>query len=172
MKKILALLLAMVMVLALAACGGGSAEEPAAAPVEEPAAEAVVPDAAAPVKPEVPAEPEAPAAEAGDASGEMGVASGEMGDASGEASGAPSGDPPEGTHPDAELVEPTADYSKDLDGYKAYAIDALKTDPGAPAASKDEMIANIEAAESADDDAFGKLTEPGRILVYEDFLAF
>ena len=38
MKKILALVLALVMVLALAACGGGSApaaEEPAAAPAEE-----------------------------------------------------------------------------------------------------------------------------------------
>lgn len=166
MKKILALLLALAMVMALAACGGGAAEEPAAAPVEDSTAAAVVPEAAAPeaaaVEDSAPAE--APAeAPAGDASGEM---------ASGEASGAPSGDPPEGTHPDAELMEPTADYSKDLDGYKAYAIDALKSDPNAPAASVDEMVANIEAATDPTDDAFRKLTDPGRILPYEDFLAF
>lgn len=156
MKKILALLLAIVMVMALAACGGGSAEEPVAAP-----AEAVVPDAVAPVEAEVPAEPEAPVEEVGDASGEMG-----------EASGAPSGDPPAGTNPPAELMEPTDDYTKDLDGYKAYALDALATDANAPAASVAEMAANIEAAVSADDDAFGKLIEPGRILNYEEFLAF
>ena len=71
MKKILALLLALVMVMALAACGGGSA------PAEEPAAEAPVEEAAAPAAPEAPeapaepaAAPEAPA-DAGDASGEM-----------------------------------------------------------------------------------------------------
>ena len=59
MKKILALLLALVMVMALAACGGGSApaEETAPeAPAEEPAA--------APEAPEAPVEE--PAAEAGD----------------------------------------------------------------------------------------------------------
>ena len=60
MKKILALLLALVMVMALAACGGGNApaaEEPAA-----PAEDAAAPDAAAPEA----AAPEAPAEEAGD----------------------------------------------------------------------------------------------------------
>ena len=76
MKKLIALLLAVVMVFALAACGGSNeapaAEEPAA---EAPAAPAAEPDAAVPEAPA--AEPEAPAAEpAGDASGEMG-ASGE-----------------------------------------------------------------------------------------------
>lgn len=61
MKKILALLLAMVMVCALCACGGDKADEPAAAP------EAPVADNAAPA-PEAPAAPETPAE--GDASGE------------------------------------------------------------------------------------------------------
>ena len=69
-------------------------------------------------------------------------------------------------------MEPTADYSKDLAGYKAYAIDALQTDPNAPAVSVPEMIANIEAATDPSDDAFRKLSDPGRILTYEDFLAF
>lgn len=147
MKKTLALLLALVMVVAVAACGADPVEEPAAA------SEAAAPVAAAP-------------APAGDASGEP------SSEASGEASGAPSGEPPAGTHPDSELMEPTAAYSKDLDGYKAYAIDALKTDPLAQAATMDAMIANIEAAADPSDDAFRKLSDPGRILVYEDFLNY
>jgi len=59
MKKTLALILALVMVFALCACGGGSkAEEPAAPAAEAaPAAPAAAPDAAAPAA-------EAPAAEA------------------------------------------------------------------------------------------------------------
>ena len=54
MKKLLALLLALVMVFALAACGGGGND----APAEPEAPAAAEPDAAAP---EAPAEPEAPA---------------------------------------------------------------------------------------------------------------
>ena len=56
MKKLIAMLLALVMVLSLAACG---ASEPAPAPTEAPKAEAP----AAPEAPEAPAEPEAPAVE-------------------------------------------------------------------------------------------------------------
>lgn len=147
MKKILALLLALVMVAAVAACGSAEEATPAEASAEAAPAEA----------PAAPAE-----APAGDASGEP----------SGEASGAPSGEPPAGTHPDAELMEPTDAYTKDLDGYKAYAADALKTDPHAPADAVPEMLANIEAATDPSDDAFRKLSDPGRILTYEDFLNF
>ena len=66
MKKTLALILALVMVFALCACGGGSkAEEPAAPAAEAPAAApAAAPDAAAPAA-EAPAA-EAPAAEGDD----------------------------------------------------------------------------------------------------------
>ena len=48
MKKILALVLAMIMMLALVACGG-TEEAVEAAPAEAPAAEAAAPEAAAPV---------------------------------------------------------------------------------------------------------------------------
>ncbi len=79
MKKILALALACMMVLALAACGGSApAEAPAEAPAQAPAAEAPAPAAEAP----------APAAEA-----PAGDASGEMGEGSDEPSSEPSGEP-------------------------------------------------------------------------------
>ena len=80
MKKFLALALALMMILALAACGDTAAEAPAeaAAPVED-AAPAEAP-AEAPAGDAAPANDSAP----GDASGEMGDASGEMGDASNE----------------------------------------------------------------------------------------
>lgn len=51
MKKLIALLLALVMVFALCACGGGKTEEPAEAPAEAPAEPAAEPDAAAPAEP-------------------------------------------------------------------------------------------------------------------------
>lgn len=158
MKKSLILLLALVMIMALTACGGGSAAEPTAAPAEAPAAEAAAPtapeDAAAPA--EAPAE-----APAGDASGEP----------SGEGSGEPTGEG-EGAHNSAELMEPTADYSKDLEGYKAYAMEALRTDANAPADIVADTLASLEAATDPTDAAFTMLTDAGRILSYEDFLAF
>ena len=159
MKKILALLLALVMVMALAACGGGSApaeetapeapvEEAAApeAPVEEPAAPAEEP--AAPVE-----EPAAPADPAGDASGEMGEASEE-----------PTGEPV------AELYDP-AGYDKDLEGYKAYVIDALRSDEHAPAEIIEMTVETITAATDGNDSTFDMMIHQGRILSYEDFLA-
>ena len=90
MKKILALVLAMMMVVALCACGSEEAA-PAGEEVEE-----VVEEVAAAVE-----EAAAPAEDAGEASGEMGdasgeMASGEMASASGEAS--------------AEKLNSTADY--------------------------------------------------------------
>ena len=142
MKKILALLLAIVMVMALAACGGGSDKETTA-----PAADA---PAAAPAA-------DAPEAPAGDASGEMG-----------EASGDPTGDPP--TPP--EMAEPTEAHSRDFEGYKQYAIEALNNDPNVPAGAREEILAGLEAATSPDAEDFGKLTDAGLIMNYEDFLAF
>lgn len=147
MKKILALLLAIVMVMALAACGGGSDKE-----VTAPAPEA---PAAAPADNAPPAD--APEAPAGDASGEMG-----------EASGDPTGDPP--TPP--EMAEPTEAHSRDFEGYKQYAIEALNNDPNVPAGAREEILAGLEAATDPGAEDFGKLTDAGLIMNYEDFLAF
>lgn len=126
MKKTLALLLAMMMVLAL--CAGCGAKEEAAPAAEAPAAEA----------------PAAPAAE-------------------GEPSEEPTGEPV------AELF-PADGYNKDLDGYKAYAIDALKQDEHAPAEIVDTTIASIEAAADGNDDAFAMLIRQGLILTYDEFV--
>ncbi len=121
MKKILALVLALMMMCALVACGGGE-EAPAAAP-------------AAPA--------EAPAA--------------------GEPSEEPTGEPI------AELY-PADGYSKDLEGYKAYAIDALKSDPNAPAEIVDMTVAAIEAATDGNAADFDMMIHQGRILSYEEFI--
>ena len=147
MKKILALLLAVVMVMALAACGGGSDKEAAA-----PAPEAPV---AAPADNAPPAD--APAPPPGDASGEMGEASGEF-----------TGDPPE----PPELAVPTEAHTKDFEGYRQYALEALENDPNVPAGAREEIHAGLEAATSPDAEDFGKLTDAGLIMNYEDFLAY
>lgn len=128
MKKILALVLAMMMVLALCACGGG--EEAA---------------------PEAPAAPVAAPAE------------GEAAPAEGAASGEPTGEPV------AELF-PADGYSKDFEGYKAYAIDALKSDPNAPAEIVDMTVAAIEAAADGSAADFDMLINQGRILSYDEFI--
>lgn len=141
MKKTLALLLAMMMVFALCACG--AADE--AAPAEDTTVGAA--DAAAEAA-EVAAEEAAPAAE---------------GEASGEASEEPTGEPV------AELFSADG-YNKDLDGYKAYAIDALKQDEHAPADIVDTTVAGIEAATDGNDDAFSMLTNQGLILTYDEFI--
>lgn len=131
MKKTLALLLAMMMVLAL--CAGCGAKEEAAPAAEAPAAEAPAAEA-----------PAAPAAE-------------------GEPSEEPTGEPV------AELF-PADGYNKDLDGYKAYASDALKQDEHAPAEIVDTTIASIEAAADGNDDAFAMLVNQGLILPYDEFV--
>lgn len=126
MKKILALVLAMMMVMALCACGGGEEAAPAEVAPGAPAA--------------APAEGEA---------------------------GAPSGEPT--GEPVAELFD-AAGYSKDLEGYKAYAIDALKSDPNAPAEIVDMTVAAIEAATDGAAADFEMMINQGRILSYDEFI--
>ena len=133
MKKTLALVLALMMMLAMVACGGNDA--PAEAPAEAPAAAPAAPAAEAPAAP-----------------------------AAGEPSEEPTGEPV------AELY-PADGYSKDLDGYKAYAIDALKSDEHAPAEVVDMTVAAIEAATDGNATDFDMMINQGRILSYEDFLA-
>ena len=145
MKKIVALLLTMLMVLSLCACGAKEeASAPEAAPAA-PAAPAAAPDAAAPVE----AAPAAPA--------------------EGEASGEPSGEIPA---PD--FYAPTEAYAKDFEGYRQYVIDAFATDPGAPADLKESYNASFEAMteETMADTSVANLIDLGLIVSYEDFLAY
>jgi uncharacterized lipoprotein YehR (DUF1307 family) len=88
-------------------------------------------------------------------------------------------EPPEGAdlgdptgEPVAQLVEPDASYSKDLDGYKAYVIDALKSDEHAPADIVETSIENINAATDGNDDAFEMMLSQGLILSYDEFIAY
>lgn len=108
-------------------------------------------------KAEEPAEaPAAEAAPAAEPAAEPPVAEGE---ASGEASGAPV----------AELF-PADGYNKDFEGYKQYAIDALKTDEHAPPEIIDATIDSINAAADGDDAAFSMMIYQGRILSYDEFV--
>ena len=141
MKKILALVLAMMMVLALCACG---AKEEAAPAEVAPAVEAAPAEAAPAVEEAAPAEGEAAPAE-------------------GTASGEPTGEPV------AELY-PADGYSKDFEGYKAYAIDALKSDPSAPADIVDMTVAAFEAATDGSAADFEMMINQGRILSYDEFI--
>jgi hypothetical protein len=151
MKKLLAFLLAAMMVLSMCACGGSDdAEDTTAAEPVAPATDA--------------AEPAAPGGETatapeGDASGEMGGASGE---ASGEASDAPAA---------VETVVPDAKYSKDFEGYRSYVIDAFAGDDHAPDDVKETTNANLAAATDENDDSFAMLVDAGLVMTYADFLA-
>jgi uncharacterized lipoprotein YehR (DUF1307 family) len=87
--------------------------------------------------------------------------------------------PPEGAdlgdptgEPVAQLVEPDSSYSKDLDGYKAYVIDALKSDEHAPADIVESTIENINAATDGNDDAFEMMISQGLVLNYDEFIAY
>lgn len=133
MKKLLALLLAMMMVFALCACGGGDKTDDAAAPA-------------------------APAADGAPADAPQGAVEPPEG-----ASGEPTGEPV------AELF-PADGYSKDLDGYKAYAIEALKTDEHAPADIVDSTVESINAATDGDDASFSMMINQGRIMSYDEFV--
>ena len=128
MKKVLALLLAVLMVMALCACG---AKEEAPAEVA-PAAQGAAPEGAV-------APPEG--AELGEPTGE----------------------------PVAELFDASG-YSKDLEGYKQYAIDALKSDEHAPADVIDMTVTAIEAVTDGNSADFDMLISQGRILSYDDFI--
>lgn len=145
MKKIVALLLAMMMVLALCACGAKE-EAPAEVAPAAPAAPAAAPDAVAP-------EAAAPAAAP----------------AEGEASGEPSGEIPA-----PEFYAPTDAYAKDFEGYRQYVIDAFATDPGAPADLKESYNASFEAMteDTMADTSVANLVDLGLIVSYEDFLAY
>lgn len=84
--------------------------------------------------------------------------------------------PPEGAElgdptgePVAELF-PTDGYSKDFEGYKQYAIDALRSDEHAPADIVEMTVETLNAATDGDDDAFAMLVNQGRILSYADFI--
>ena len=140
MKKILALVLAMMMLFALCACGAKEEAPAEVAPEAAPAAEGEV----------------APAVEAAPAEGEAAPAEGS-------ASGEPTGEPI------AELY-PADGYSKDFEGYKTYAIDALKSDPSAPAAIVDMTVAAFEAATDGSAADFEMMISQGRILSYDEFI--
>ena len=144
MKKIVALLLAMMMVLALCACGAKeeAPAEVAPAAVAE-AAPAAEPDAAAPGA--APAEAAAPAE--GEASGEI---------------------------PAPDFYAPTDAYSKDFEGYRQYVIDAFATDPGAPEDLKASYNASFEAMteDTMGDTSVANLVDLGLIVSYEEFLAY
>ncbi len=124
MKKILSLLLALCMMLALGACGGET-EAPAEATAPEAPAEA-----AAPAEP-APAEP-AGAAVTGDSSGEASAEPAAAGDASGEASAAPPApsqavvraEPVELDLPeDAVYIAFTGDVHAEIPGYEGWVMD-------------------------------------------------
>ncbi len=149
MKRIIAMLLAVMMVLALCACGS-KAEEPAPE-AAAPAAPAAEPDAAAP---EAPAAPDA--APAGAASGE------------------PSGEASE--KPEVQSYMPDqGNYSKDFEGYRQYSKDGYRADPFHPAELEAETIGEMEGAT---EDNYTECTnwkniiDLGVILSYEDFLAY
>ncbi len=148
MKKIALLLLAMLMVLSLCACGAKEEAPATEAAPAAPAAPAAAPDAAAPVA----AAPAAPAAPA-----------------EGEASGEPSGEIPA-----PEFYAPTEAYSKDFEGYRQYVIDAFATDPGAPAELKESYNASFEAMteDTMADTSVTNLIDLGLICSYEEFLAY
>ena len=143
MKKFLALLLAMMMVLALCACGSEEAAETAA-----PAAAG---DAAAPAgeaAPEGEEPPEAPEGE-GEASG----------DASGEAQ-------------TKELFSADG-YDKTFDGYKAYVTDAMSQDESNPFLADElaTIAETTEDTFDPTGNPWAMQVEFGLILSYEDFLA-
>ncbi len=153
MKKLTALLLAVMMVMALCACGGSddsSAAEDAAEIAAEPAAE---PDAAA------------PGSETADAAEEP---------AAGEASGEPSGEP--SGEMDVESYMPDeGDYAKDFEGYRQYCRDGYLADAFHPAELEEETLAEIDGAT---EDNYTECTnwtniiDLGVVLSYEDFLAY
>ena len=150
MKKLTALLLALVMVLALCACGSDTAEAPAADTAAAPVEEAAPAEEAAPVEDAAPAAEEAPAGEAP----EGGASSGEM---------------------DVEYF-PSAgtDYTRDFEGYRQYCLDAFANDAFAPDDVKDLTNTEFESMTEEnfqDGDRWQALIGLGVFDDYETFLA-
>lgn len=147
MKRILALVMCMLMMLAVMTGCGGKAEETPATPAAP----------AAPAAPEAPEAPEAPAApEAGEASGEMGAASGE---ASGEAPAMR-----------AEAVDPTG-YTPDFAGYQQYALSAVAELEAQSGLDLTSFKTEIEAAADETAAVFANMQSQNTIVTYEDFVA-
>jgi hypothetical protein len=147
MKKILALLLATMMVFALCACGGSddaaeTTTETAVEAAAEPAAEAAAPadDAAA---------PEAPAGEAVE------------GDGSGESS----------QEQALELFDSTG-YDKTFEGYIQWVRDALQSQDGNPNLESDLETLDTVTEDTYDPDSmpFSMQIQFGLITSYEDFI--
>lgn len=178
MKKLLALLLALVMVFALAACGSSDdAEETTETEetVEETTEETA--DAEVPTDEEI-AAAEGEAADAGDASGE---ASGEVGaavdtGASGEASGeveavAPEDEEEASQEQTLELFSMDG-YEKTFEGYIQWVRDALNSQTGNPNLESDLADLDEVTEDTYDPDSmpFQMQIQFGLILSYEDFL--
>lgn len=92
-------------------------------------------------------------------------------DAAAPVEGATIGEPSEEPtgEPVAELF-PADGYSKDLEGYKQYAIDALKSDEHAPAEIVDSTVEAIEAITDGHDATFDMMIRQGRILSFDEFV--
>jgi uncharacterized lipoprotein NlpE involved in copper resistance len=150
MKKILALLLAMMMVFALCACGGSddaaeteTTTEAAVEAAAEPAAEA--------------AEAAEPAAEAAEAPAGEAV----EGDGSGESS----------QEQTLELFDSTG-YDKTFEGYIQWVRDALQSQDGNPNLESDLATLDTVTEDTYDPDSmpFSMQIQFGLITSYEDFI--
>ncbi len=155
MKKLIALLLAMMMVMSLCACGGSDdAEETeeAVAAVEETVAdeaEVATADAEAPAETE-----ELPDDVDASASGEASADAADM---------------------DVEFYEPTSAYSKDFEGYRQYCIDGFLADQFHPDELEESTVEEFENMTEDDyesGDRYTSLTDLGVLLTYEEFLAY
>ena len=72
--------------------------------------------------------------------------------------------------PVAELF-PDDGYERTLEGYKAYAIDALRQDEHAPEDIVETTVEDIHAADDGEAECFSILIDQGRILPYDQFMA-
>ncbi|MCD8323318.1 MAG: hypothetical protein LUC89_10635 [Oscillospiraceae bacterium] len=180
MKKLLALLLALTMVFALAACGSSDDAAEETAETEETVEEtedAAEAEAEAPTEEEV-AAAEGETADAGDASGE---ASGEVGaavetGASGEASGeveavAPEDEEEASQEQTLELFSMDG-YEKTFEGYIQWVRDALNSQTGNPNLESDLADLDEVTEDTYDPDSmpFQMQIQFGLIVSYEDFL--
>ena len=140
MKKLIALLLAMMMVFALCACGGGDkAEEPAPAADAAPAA----PDGAAPA----------------------GAPEGAVAPPEGEASEEPSGEPVAELYPTDGYEKSFEGYKE----YVVDALESDEHAPPEIVDMTVAAIGELTEAD-ADSDTFGMMINQGRIVSFDDFM--